>query len=227
MNFPIQRDAFNVYTGAVIPKGISVREALNTAASQCGSYPSFNAAGPGVLTTIDPYLRVRIWQDYKIPQAGPKPDIAFTTTGDKVGNMDYVVDASEIVRTVMVIGTGASATVSDGSGVLGKVAVINDTSLTTTAKCTAAGQAYLNIYRVNARGSFELADAATTYGSIVVLSAMSMVDTTVGLTALMAWNIMAADFTFYGAKRDVTIHFGGHAPDAMQTLRRATRTQLS
>lgn len=151
-----------------------------------------------------------------------------TIAGTPGEDLQYAVDASGHVHAVFVRGTGAGifATITDGTGLMGDVASINDTTLTTLAMVQDAGATYLAQFQTSARGSFHKIDWAPPI-SVHTSSLAIITDARAGLSATV-FVIMQIDKTFNPSTRENwAVSFGGLPPSGARLIRRLTRGTLS
>lgn len=222
-------DLVTVNGGGVvtIPVGTPLRQAIQTEAAACVDNSTFN----GMNLTVDHTMGLRCWEVLSPPTPPSDftglPVTANTVGTDKPTSLSYDIDASGIVRGVLVIGAGSiRPLVLDGSSKPGRYAVINDDTVTTDIQGIARGQAYINDYAVGLRGSFRLEDV--TAGPTWAMDALRVVALTdISTNVAGTYTISSLSFEFYGAKRDVLVQFGGLAPSGSAVMRRLTRSTLS
>lgn len=215
-----------IQTAITITAGTTIREACRqiseTNVSELGYI--------GFLVTVDNTLGLRAFDDtttFTTPDSDGSV-AAGGATDSRVANLQYQVDASGVVRSVLVKGTGVSALITDGTGKAGLRAVIEDTTITSADAATQAGVVYLQSYRTGARGSFRLEGPAVgTSGAFwtpasVVIKKLALTDDLTGATG--TYRIYQLEYVFYGSQADVTVAFGGFPPDVAALLRRLTRT---
>lgn len=214
-----------------ITAGTSVREAirqLHTARFN----PTAGLNQPGsLLVTVDFTMGLRVWSVTADFTADP-PDYAGVTIVDTVAgaiaaaNLRYSVDAGGVVRTVIVKGTGITAIITDGTGLQGQAAILEDATITTAAKAQIAGAAYLRSFASGLRGSYRLEDATPPAG-VHAGSVTTITDVQVGLAAAKS-RIYQIDKTFQPSQReDWLVAFGGPPPSGAALIRRLTRGTLS
>lgn len=213
-----------------IPAGTTVREAIRLAWQSLG-FGIGSIGAQDLMWTVDFTYGLRVWTTS--PLGLERPDdygtetIVDTALSAAVAeSLSYAWDAAGVVRGVIVIGTGVTVTVGDGSGKPGLIATLRDPALTTAAMATSAGVAYLNGFSPTVRGSYSRTDrepdAAIHAGGRVVIS-----DTAAGLST-KPLRIMQVRKTFNGSNReDWTIAFGGLPPSGAALIRRLTRDTLS
>ena len=150
---------------------------------------------------------------------------ASTTTTEA---LEYATDLGT-AHSVWIKGGNAAGTglVSDGSGLPGQVAYIEDTTVDTAAKLTARGTSYLQDFASGLRGQFSVTDegglkvtANTTHtGGMVILT-----DARVGLSSTRLRIMSIAKSYNPSGREDWQISFGGIAPSMANLVRRLTRT---
>lgn len=219
--------------GNVIPVAITVgttlREAINQVCRSAGLYGTF-------VFTIDHTMGLRLWVNgasgnFFSPTPSTADNLAITATVASTaapGALAYDVDAASIVRRVLVLGTGVSATVDDGTGKAGPMRVLNDPTITTAAGCRAAGYGYLADNRAGLRGTVTLEDSAAyaNLGSEEALWGVNITDASIGLSGARYMTGSMA-FRFYGSKTDYDLAFGGLEPSGARLMRQLTRGTLS
>ena len=159
-------------------------------------------------------------------------DVTTPVTVDTLGtnkpsSLSYDIDASGIVRAVLVIGAGVVQLVTDGTGKPGRTAVLSDANIVTPVQAIARGQAYINDYGVGLRGRLAMEDFAAG-GPVLAIDALrllALTDVSTGISG--TYTINELSFSYYGSKRDVGIQFGGLAPSGAAVVRRLTRGTLS
>lgn len=222
--------------------GASLDAALTTTAGtlretlrQICKAPMHNVGGGGGVVTmgflVDMYYGLRISQDVG-NGIGPN-DWTTLTIDDTTGApfteaLKHDTDAAGIVHAVFVTGGNAAGTgiVSDGSGKIGSVAQLSDSSITTADAKQAAGLAYLAQFSIGTRGSFMLQDWTPTLtvhagGQLILFNEPRL--PSVGGSYVIA----SIRKTFQATRQNWTISYGGLQPSAMGTTRRLTRSTLS
>lgn len=158
--------------------------------------------------------------------------IALTVDGTatpKIGaDLEHVADYSAAVHQVYVVGANAngSGIVSDGSGILGPVETLSDSSSDSATKRDQIGQTYLAQRTAAIRGEVTLehernvgsAGAEIHTGTILRLTDASLA------VAAQDYLIGAIDKTFTAAGEIWRVTYGGHPPSAVGTLRKITRS---
>lgn len=205
-----------------IPAGTTLRSAWQQilASSEDNGQP-FRIA-------IDMRTGVRLWSTTD-GFGFPTGAFGIGTTSTPVGAEHvFSVDGTAIVRTVVVIGTGARATVSDGSGRRGRSAVVNDPTLTTAAACAAAGRAYLASRGAGVRGTIrqESIDPAVATPARVPLGQISITDASVGATGTYESGGVVVGVDQAGLAT-LTYAYGGRPPAASELIRRMTVNPVS
>jgi hypothetical protein len=227
-NITVNVDLVTINGGGIvtIPIGTTLREALLSAAAACVDQTTFW----GLNLTVDHYFGLRCWGVY-IPGALPPSDVTTHVAVNTVGaikptSLSYAIDASQIVRAVLVVGTGVTSLVTDGTGLPGRTAVLSDTTIASFTGALSRAQAYINDYRAGLRGSLALEDV--TGGPTAAIDALRMLDLTdVSTGIIVTTTISQLAFTFFGGKKNVGVQFGGLAPSASAVIRRLTRGTLS
>lgn len=150
----------------------------------------------------------------------------------KTEKLSHEIDAVGIPRSVQVVGGNAAGTglVSDGTGKIGPIAVLNDSTILTSAAMQTAGAAYLASFAASIRGTFNVSDWDPTpafgagvlhAGGLVVIT-----DARVGLNAV-SYRIATITKSFHAVREDWSIAYGGRVPSAISSIRRLTRNTLS
>jgi hypothetical protein len=216
-----------------IAAGTSLREALGTAAAAAaGSAGLGNPfVAPAALFTVDFYRGLRAMSADLV--GAWASDFASLTVVDTVAGanaadgLEHETDATQIVRGVFVKGANAAGTglISDGSGKLGRIAFIDDSTIDTAAKLADAQATYLSQYVIATRGSFDLVDWTRTPG-VRVGSLVYLTDAVTGATG--AYRIYGLTKRFLKSGRETwTVQYGGLRPSANRLLRRLTRAVRS
>jgi hypothetical protein len=220
-------DLIQVVTGGVltIGAGTTLRDAIKQAAAAC-----VTDSWKGLNLTVDQTFGLRAWgvlSTPTVPLDVAAPIVVDSGGTNKATNLSYDVDASGIVRAVIVFSpTVGGFVISDGSGKRGRTAVIVDVNNMTTEGIVAQGLAYLNDYRGGLRGSLSLEDVASgPTAAIDALRLLTLTDPATGGSG--TYTINSLEFSFFGSKRNVVVNFGGLPPSAAALIRRLTRTQLS
>jgi hypothetical protein len=159
----------------------------------------------------------------------PGGTVAIGTTSTPAGaDHAFSVDGTAIVRTVVVIGTGARATVSDGTGRRGRSAVLNDPTLTTTAACAAAGRAYLASRGAGVRGTIrqESVNPAIATPARVPLGQVAITDASVGATGTYESGGVVVGLDQAGLAT-LTYAYGGRPPAASELIRQMAVNPVS
>lgn len=213
----------------VIPAGVTLREGIaRMAAAASQPLPAGSGATNQVFVWVDPTLGLRVIADDGSPpgRTGDGTNLIIGTASlRKPTQHEYAIDATAVVRAVRVVGTGATATVTDGTGKRGRKVVIRDTSLTTVDQCANAGATYLAGYSTAQRGSITDEDCSAHSPAWVIASGLTITDDQLGATG--TYRIAAARWRLYGAKRDVTFEYGAMRGSAASMLRRLTRDTLN
>lgn len=223
-----------VTTPMTFTAGTSLRECIRqygVAKTLAGS----NLAGNGFSATIDFYMGLRLYFKADVSAwlntYDPTDYLVLTVTDTAASatvaeDLRYALDASSVVRGVWVVYTGGRVFVSDGTGILGPISLMTDTTITSAANATAAGVAYLASFATGVRGSFGLSDRARTV-DVWAGSAVSLTDDQLGLAPYWG-RIHQLDKTFNSSGRENwTVAFGGPRPSVASAIRRLTRDTLS
>lgn len=218
-----------VVTGNAITvtAGTTLREAIREVTAQTTNATS------DLVATVDFWGGLR----YYTASSGVNDSVSITVDDDPPvngpgENTTYGIDASQ-VRAVVVKGTGVTVTVGDGSGKPGATAVLADSTLTTVAAATQAGQGYLRQYASAVRGQWTYTDydgSATGIHAFMVNPSIS--DARLGLSSAFYRVTAISRTNFHGAgagtvREDDTFSFGGTAPSVTRLTRQLTRTTLS
>jgi hypothetical protein len=208
---------------------VTLREAL---AVVCGTGLDFFLGDWGgssflPVVTVDFYGGLRAYS----PLAGPS-DYAGLTVADTFAaalapeNLRHNVDAGGRPHQVWVKGGNAAGTgmVTDGTGIVGPTAVLNNSDILTGDAKRAAGTAYLRDKKQTIRGSFEL-NGNTIATNVRVGSLLDLTDAETGATGLYA--IAEIQRRYAGPRRDWRVSFGGMPLDLSRQIRRLTRGVLS
>lgn len=218
---------------ALVFEGTSLREAIRQLVMDADFTPP-----TGVLhkETVDFWLGLRfVW----VPEIGnpgcpTKPadyaDMTLTATpaGTTPGGQHHELDGGGVVRGVHIKGGNAAGTGThtDGSGIPGQFAFINDDTILTAAGRRGVADAYLRDNSEAARGSvrketFTPADSVSTH--VQVMSDITITDAQIGLSA-QTYEIMSIHKVFHGGGRETwTIGYGGLPPSLPRAIRRLTR----
>jgi hypothetical protein len=141
--------------------------------------------------------------------------------------LSHEVDAGGIIRGVYVTGGNAAGTgvVMDGTGKVGAVVPLTDTSILTNDDKVFAAFSYLTNFAIGNRGSFRLTD----YVPVVTIHPGAFVNMTDARASQAAQNYMIGQIhkTFGPVYQSWEITYGGMAPSAMKVMRRLTRATLS
>jgi hypothetical protein len=215
-----------------VSAGTSLREGIRQVLANIsfGTY-TFNIA-----YTVDLWFGLRL---YLVSATGTTNDdyTAFTVVDDPTTVGFHAVDLSydteaATFRGVFVKGLNAAGTglITDGTGLLGPIAYVNDQTVDSAAKLAATGGAYLGQYVSKLRGSFVLeAFTRTALGestaSTIHPGAKAIVtDARVGLNAVVLL-FSQIDKTFNsGGTENWTFSFGGLPPSAAALTRHLTLT---
>lgn len=227
-------------TAVAIPAGTSLREGLQLLLQQL----SFIAPPtvPGVLAriprvTVDFYLGLRFWDSASGAPAPSDYDTLLVKnvaapvgTETPAANLEHGSDAGQVVHQVYVVGGNAAGTglVSDGSGKIGDVATLSDSTILTATDRDRAGIAYMASRGVIDRGSFVLEDVApATIAAKNMRAGGQIVITDNEIGVLAQYMIAAIEFSFVGNQESWAMEYGAMRPSAIRAMRRLTRSVLS
>ena len=118
----------------------------------------------GVPSTVDFTRGLRIWSGRGmtgiVVPAQPDDyvtlvvdDTLFTNTS---AELHYTLTPADVIRAVYGIGTGVSGWYSDGSGIVGQQAVLQDADITNVGQAASSATAYLGKFAQTVRGSLHL-----------------------------------------------------------------------
>lgn len=220
----------NIATVAVtITAGTTLREAIAqlVASTAIALPPGAGNTNTNALVTVDPTLGLRVFADtYDLDRGGDVSNVTISTAASpRPTHHSYAIDATAVVRAVRVIGTGAVATVVDGSGKRGRTALLRDSTLTSVAMCLAAGGAYLQDYRTQHRGSITDENAGAYDPGLIIAAKITITDAQLGASG--SYRIAGASWRLYGDRRDVTFEYGAQRASSASYLRRLTRDTLN
>lgn len=219
--------------------GTTFREAVRQVATACYTQasgwgtPALAFSPPNV--TMDFYGGLRMWSLNEQPDDYGWLVISNTpappTEPKASARINYEVHPGDVVHEVYVNGAtaGVSGWYSDGTGVIGQQAYINDGSLTTVAKVQSAAQAYLAAQAATIRGTFRLDAFQASDDAIHAGSLLDLTDPSLGLTA-QTFIIQTIRKTFAAGTAVLQrwdVSFGGRRPSAMQEIRNLNRDVLS
>jgi hypothetical protein len=227
LGFVISSHKGVLLNAVTVTAGTTLREAIRQVTDENVD----NVAGVKGVGDAVPKVTVDFW--YGLRAWGSQPnDYVDLTVVDTVGAgiaatvLDHEMDAAGVPHAVLVIGTGAgSGYVGDGSGIAGPTAVINDSTITTSAKRDSVALAYLSEHGTATRGSLTIENLTPTTnirpGSRVIIT-----NTVVGLTAA-PFVIASITKSFVANVQTWTIAYGGFRPSQVRQNRSRTRTFLS
>ena len=185
-----------------------------------------------VAFTIDMYYGLRLFRTeqvgFEVPDDYAITDFQNVVGGSTTEGLEYTTDLGT-AHVVYVKGGNAAGSgfVSDGTGLPGQYAYLEDASVTTAAALTARGTSYLQDFASGLRGSFDLSDksgtqivSSTTHTGGVV----TVTDARVGLSSTRLRMMTIAKSYNPSGREDWTISFGGIAPSMVNLVRRLTRT---
>lgn len=214
--------------------GRTLRESLIYLATKAAAEDTLEAFGATpimpMLITLDFLGGLRMWRD----EAGVIPSDYTSLTVSDAGPLRpeflrHRREPGQLIRAVYVTGANAASTglVSDGSGIRGRQAYVNDpTNITTAALRDQAARRILRESQAGiVRGDFRLLDFTPTE----TVHAGSMVTITSAAVSLAAqqFRIMEIEKTFNGSGRqNWTVAYGSMLPAASAYLRQLTRNVL-
>jgi hypothetical protein len=209
-----------------IPAGTTMREAIR----QCAAQIAFADPTESLVSTVDFNGGLRFFVTAAVDLGGVSNWNFSAINNDSPSSSNgevtsYGIDAAQY-RGVLVKGTGVTVFVPNGSGKEGAIAVLTDTTITTIAQATVAGNAYLASYATQARGSYQLTDKAPATSSIPG-GKVTITDQRLGLSATV-FSVGSLRRTFNNSQRENwTVAFGGQPPSVAALARQLTRTTLS
>jgi hypothetical protein len=211
-----------------ITAGSSLRQALEQcgqAASRAGS-PKSGLLPSNIQFTVDPYRGLRAMEDSASSAwATDYAGLTVTDTGASTRNADslnHETDVSTAVRGVYVKGANAAGSgfLMDGTGLPGRIAFIDDSTIDTAAKLADLQTTYLSGTVITQRGDFRLEDwqpvAGVRPGSLVTLT-----DAAVGASG--PYRIMQITKRFTGARESWHLNYGRLRPSGAALVRSLTR----
>lgn len=234
---PIQTMAGTI-TYPTITRGTSLRAALGV----LRTYSNFVwPVGTSFIDFIDPQFMVdeygglRAWGKSSatdlvlIPTDWATVTIVDTTAGAvQASGLSHTIDGTNIIRSLVLIGSDFVRTYNDGSGRPGKMAVVTDTTLSTLTSIYAVNayaKHYLDQFGARYRGTIPIEDWTPTTGAHVG-GLVDLTDANAGATGI--YTIGQIDRTFHGSGReDWTLTYGGPAASGANLLRRLTRSVLN
>jgi hypothetical protein len=227
---PIQ--TLNVST-QVVTDTLVLTGTLREVLRQITSYSTGGGHGftyGGLNLTVDMTYGLRVWTPFGTGRPADWSNLSINDApaGPIVAEgLSHDVDAMGIVRGVYITGGNAagSGLVTDGSGKLGPIAQLTDSTILTSSARDVAGQAYLNGFATGERGSFALTDFApdlTVHAGVSV----SVGDARIA-PASGSYPIAQIKKTFQPVRQTWEISYGGLPPSLTRALRRLTRTSLA
>jgi hypothetical protein len=209
---------------AVTLAGETLREAIRKIFEASLNEGIFVGSG-GVTgqVTVDFTYGLRAWATGTTPEDYINTTVAEVIGGLAATTLDHETDALGVVHQVYVKGGNAAGTglVTDGRGIPGPVALIEDSSITTAAAKQAAGVAYLEQSNVATRGSFTLENFAPT-SNVRAGSWITITSTPAGLSA-QVFTIASIAKTFIVNKQTWRVAYGGLPLSPARLIRRLTR----
>jgi hypothetical protein len=209
----------------------TLREMLRAIWNQVGDFGfGFPTPTASAQITVDFTRGLRAW----FPNEGYQPDdyvtlvvndTAFTNTS---AELEYTLVPADIVRGLLIIGgSGYTGTFSDGSGIVGQQAILNDTTITSSAAGSVAALGYLGEFALQVRGRLHLNTFNHGTTKYQVGGLLTLTDAMVGLSAnTFRIGAITKHYNPDGTE-EWDIQFGGLAPSAMNAIRRQTRDTLS
>jgi hypothetical protein len=214
-----------------VTAGTTLREAIRQISDNLTG--GLNPATQPIFATVDFWLGLRYFgwaigvSDYA------DLTIVDTVTGPiQAADLAHESDAGGVVRGVYVKGGNAagSGPVSDGSGLPGQWATLEDSTLLTGDARDIAARAYLADKAQSVRGTFAretFTDTSTTSAHIQAGAFVTLTDAQVGLSAA-SYRIFSISKRYFGARLETwTIAYGGMPPSVARAIRRLTRTTRS
>jgi hypothetical protein len=181
--------------------------------------------------TIDPWYGLRI-----LGSVDDKQDWSILPTGPNYpSDIRHVTDNLGLIRSVLVTGTGVSAFVTDGTGIIGATAFYSYPACTTTQQCQLFGAGYLSQRAGGHRGEVGLDARTDVFYQAVFGTATIGPNASIGTTAASigpnrgSWPIKSVDLSnFLGTGvYDARFHYGGVEPSAANLIRSLTRSVTS
>lgn len=213
---------YSLRTAVTIPIGTTFRRAVELAASASGDV----ASPPSPLRlTVDMYGTLRTYVGVQTGVTFIAPDSNASVTVSTAGptypaSHRHEDDGMSAARTVVVIGSGSvKVTLSDGTGIMGPTAIVQDDTFTTVAAATAYGLTYLAGRRGVSSGSVTLESVSGAEASWV-LRRWNITDANLGISAV-DYECGGMTVVFDGSGL-ATIHanYGGPEQTAAQVIRR-------
>lgn len=217
-----------------VPSG-TLRQALEALSS---AYVSSGSPRHRVAATVDFYLGLRMaeitqadatWSGNVLDWA----DLIVGQTGTYVtASLRHAESYGETLHQVLILGGNAagSGLVSDGSGLPGDVAFVQDATSTSATIRDGIAQNLLAARGVKVRGSFDLEDTPNIGAPGSEIHPMMRAEiTNTAIPGLLStrYPIMQIRKRFRPSTELWTVSYGGHPPSAAKTLRRLTRGTLS
>lgn len=219
---PIASSPAYVVTEALsILTGTTVREAIRqviAASALAGTAAPF-------VVTVDFYGGLRVFN----PAFSSTIDYADVTIPAGAVRAERLVHSVEAAsaRAVIVVGTGVTAFVSDGTGLAGPAVRLDDTTITTATAARAAGIAYLAQYAAGTRGNYERQDHIPT-ANVHPGSIVNITNTQIGIAPGTPYRIGSITKSFNPSGRENwKITYGLLPPSLTRLIRRFTRSTLS
>jgi hypothetical protein len=217
---------------AVVADGDTLREVLRKIVDAAPNMAQIGADFEPIVAygaiTVDFYLGVRLYSSGEAPS-----DYDPLTVSDTVGGaiaaarIKHERASLGIYRTVYIKGGNAAGTglVTDGSGKPGKIAVIPDSTITTSAARDIAGQAYLARQSQGARGELDI-ETFIPSTNVKAGSRVVITDAQLGLSSA-DFRIASIVKRFEGPTQSWQVQYGKAQPSAARLVRALTRTPVS
>lgn len=228
-----QVDSMPLPAGVALTAGTTAREAIRQLSA---GWPAPGPGGsqiPNYVSTVDFWGNLRVWwppQGWDDRSGVLRANETGTGTGTPVvgANMQHGVN-SAAVRSVVVQGSGVTATVGDGTGKRGPAAFLTS-SVTTVAAAQLAAAAYLSSNTATVSGSFDLLDTAqpkTTGIGIGIGTIVLPENAALGISGV-TYVLQSLGKRFRNdGREDWHIDYGGPAPTMTSLVRRLTRSTIS
>jgi hypothetical protein len=216
--------------------GDSLRNACATLIAACASWDQL----AGGQVSMDFYSGLRLFPAYISTTQGimrlydplDYDHLNIDWVIDIPGTLDMDVTSAEVIRAVYILGSNAvgSGLVSDGSGIVGPVSYLNDSTSNTTAKRNAIGTDYLKQFSQSVRGTLtiDLVAAGTLTDNVRPGTYVSFEINAQIFAEVVLFTIYSISRTFLvGGKEAWSVAFGGHVKSAAKQVRRLARATRS
>lgn len=222
---PITGDNSTYLISAYTVTALTLREALRQATAQVSLLPG------GANITVDFTRGLRAWRRSSALQ---HPDDYLTLTVDDTAHtngsadLHYTLTPADIVRGVQVIGASGVnyGLFTDGSGMMGAEAILNDSTITSAGQAAIAAQQYLSQFTAQLRASLHLETFSHGTTKYQAGSNVALTDAPVGLNAV-TFAMGSIRKRYNGTTEEWDVSFGGLAPSVTNVIRRQTRATLS